>query len=75
MDPETQLKLCAIMFTVLWTAWMLWSFGSFDGANVIVMSICGSGAGCAWYRAMRWQFRRSGMLARDAQLADFAEKR
>ena len=75
MDPETQLKLCAIMFTVLWTVWMLWSFGSFDGANVIVMSICGSAAGYAWYRAMRWQFRRSGMLARDDHSADFAEKR
>jgi hypothetical protein len=75
MDPETQLKLCAIMFTALWTAWMLWSFGSFDGAHVVIMSICGSAAGYGWYRAMRWQFRRSGMLAGDDHSADFAEKR
>ena len=75
MNPETQLKLCAMMFTVLWTGWMLWSVGSFDRVNVIMMATCGSVAGYAWYRAMRWQFRRSGMLPRDDHPADLAEKR
>ena len=74
LNPETQLKLCAIMFTILWTAWMLWSVGSLDRANVIAMTACGSTAGYAWYRAMRWQFRRSGLLPRDEHPADFAQK-
>ena len=64
MNTATQLKLCAVMFTVLWTAWMLWSSGSLDHVNVILLSICGIAAGYAWYRAMRWQFKRSGMLPR-----------
>jgi hypothetical protein len=75
MNPETQLKLCAIMFTILWTAWMLWSVGSFDRVHVIMMTICGSAAGYAWYRAMRWQFRRSGLFPGDEHSGDFAEKR
>jgi hypothetical protein len=45
LNPETQLKLCAIMFTVLWTGWMLWSSGSLDRVNIILMTICGTAAG------------------------------
>jgi hypothetical protein len=54
---------------------MLWSSGSLDHVNVILLSICGIAAGYAWYRAMRWQFQRSGMLPRDDHPADLAEKR
>ena len=75
MITTTQLKLCAVMFTVLWTGWMLWSSGSLDRVNVILLSTCGIAAGYAWYRAMRWQFQRSGMLPRDDHPADLAEKR
>jgi hypothetical protein len=75
MHPITQLKLCAIMFTVLWTGWMLWSSGSLERANVIVLSVCGVAAGYAWYLAMRWQFQRGGMLVRDDHPADVVEKR
>jgi hypothetical protein len=75
MNPATQLKLCAIMFTVLWTGWMLWSSGSLDRVNVIMLTGCGVAAGYAWYRAMLWQFRRSGMVGRNDNHADFVEKR
>ena len=64
MNPETQLKLCAILFTVLWTVWMLWSSGSLDRVNVILMTICGMAAGYAWYRAMRWQLPRGRVPSR-----------
>jgi hypothetical protein len=75
VNTATQLKLCAVMFTVLWTGWMLWSSGSLDHVNVILLSTCGIVAGYAWYRAMRWQFQRSGMLPRRDHPADLAEKR
>jgi hypothetical protein len=75
LNPETQLKLCAILFTVLWTVWMLWSSGSLDRVNVILMTICGMAAGYAWYRAMRWQFRRSGLHSQDERSARPATKR
>ena len=74
MNTGTQLKLCAVMFTVLWTAWMLWSIGSLDHVKVILLSTCGIAAGYAWYRAMRWQFQRSGMLPRNEHSADSAAK-
>ena len=75
MNPATQLKLCAVMFTVLWTVWMLWSSGSLDRVNVIMLSICGIAAGYAWYRVMRWQFRRSGMLPRNEHSSGSTAKR
>jgi hypothetical protein len=74
MNPTTQLKLCAAMFTVLWTGWMLWSSESRDGVRVIMLSICGIAAGYAWYRAMHWQFQRSGMLPRNEHPTDFSKK-
>jgi len=74
VNTGTQLKLCAVMFTVLWTAWMLWSIGSLDHVKVILLSTCGIAAGYAWYRAMRWQFQRSGMLPRNEHSADSAAK-
>jgi hypothetical protein len=75
LNPETQLKLCAILFTVLWTGWMLWSSGSLDRVNIILMTICGTAAGYAWYRAMHWQFRRSGLHSQDERSARPAAKR
>jgi hypothetical protein len=75
MNPVTSLKLSAIAFTVLWTGWMLWWGGSFERANIILLTICGIVAGYVWYRAMRWQFQRSGMLPRNERPADPAGKR
>jgi hypothetical protein len=75
VNPATQLKLCAVLFTVLWTGWMLWSSGSLDRVNVIMLSICGIAAGYAWYRAMLWQFHRSGMLPRNEPSAGSTEQR
>jgi hypothetical protein len=65
MKPTTPLKLCAIAFTVLWSGWMLWWSGSYDRANVIILTICGSIAGYLWYLAMRWWFRRISLLPRN----------
>jgi hypothetical protein len=68
MNPITRLKLSAVMFTVLWTGFMLWWSGMFEPANIILLSICGALVGYFWYRAMRWQFQRVGMLPRDEQV-------
>ena len=62
MNPATSLKWSAVAFTVLWTGWMLWWSGIYDAANIIILPICGGIAGYGWYRIMRWQFRRRGML-------------
>jgi hypothetical protein len=64
-NPDTRLKLSAVAFTVLWTGWMLWWSGSYDRVNIIMLTICGVAVGYGWYRAMRWQFRRIGLLPRD----------
>ena len=60
--PLLPLKAGAIVFTLLWTAWMMWWSGSFSSANVIILAVCGAAVGYFWYRAMRWQFERMGML-------------
>ena len=52
---------------------MLWWSGSLERANVIILTICGAAAGYAWYRAMRWQFRR--MRLRHEHPAGSPEKR
>jgi hypothetical protein len=57
MKPAIPLKLCSVAFAVLWTCGMLWSSGIIDRANVIILSICGTFAGLAWYQAMRWAFQ------------------
>ena len=62
MTPTTPLKLSAIAFTVLWSGWMLWSSGSYEPANIIILAVCGSVAGYLWYRIMRWCFRRMHLL-------------
>ena len=65
MNTDIRLKLCAVAFTILWTGWMLWWSGSLDRVNVTMLTICGGAVGYFWYRAMRWQFRRIGLLPRD----------
>ena len=72
MNPTTPLKLSAIAFAVLWTIWMVWWSGAFDRVNVIMLTICGIAVGYGWYRAMRWQFRRRGMLPPKQRRADAA---
>jgi predicted glycosyl hydrolase (DUF1957 family) len=66
MKPTTPLKLSAIAFTVLWSGWMLWWSGTYEPANIIILSVCGSIAGYLWYRGMRWSFRLMRLLPRDA---------
>jgi hypothetical protein len=56
MKPIIALRLSSIAFGAIWTAGMLWSSGSIDGANVIILAIVGSLAGYAWCYAMRWAF-------------------
>lgn len=65
MNPATRLKLSAIAFTVLWAGWMLWWSGSYDRVNIVMLSICSVAVGYFWYRMMRWQFQRMGMLSCD----------
>ena len=59
--PLLPLKAGAIALTLLWTAWMMW-WSSFSSANVVILAVCGAAVGYLWYRAMRWQFERMGML-------------
>lgn len=75
MRATTPLKLSAISFTVLWTAWMLWWSESFDAVSIVMLTICGIAVGYAWYRAMRWQFERSGLLPKDKPPVRTAAKR
>jgi hypothetical protein len=64
MYPTARLKLSAVVFTVLWTGWMLWWSGSLDRVNVVMLAISGAVAGYAWYRAMRWQLPRGRVPSR-----------
>jgi hypothetical protein len=72
MNPATSLKYSAIAFTVLWIGWMLWWSGSFEWANVIILTVSGIVAGYLWYRAMRWYFQRRGLLPRHQHPANSA---
>ncbi|QPF93305.1 hypothetical protein [Bradyrhizobium commune] len=62
--PLLPLKAGAIVLTLLWTAWIMWWSGSFSGVSVVILASCGAAVGYLWYRAMRWQFERMGMLPR-----------
>jgi hypothetical protein len=62
MNPDTSLKWSAVAFAVFWSGGMLWWSGVYDAPNIIILPICGGVAGYFWYRIMRWQFRRRGML-------------
>jgi hypothetical protein len=63
--PSLMLKFGAVVFAMLWTAWMVCWGESEHGVNVILSSLCGIAVGYGWYRAMRWQFRRRGLLPLD----------
>lgn len=65
--PLLPLRAGAIAFTVLWTAWMMWWTGASSSASLLVMLPTGTVVGYLWYRAMRWQFERMGMLPRQDQ--------
>jgi hypothetical protein len=68
--PNMALRLGAVVFALLWTAWMvLWS-GSHDLVDIFILGLCGIAVGYVWYRAMRWQFRRKSLLPPAAQRAD-----
>jgi len=62
VQPTTPLKLSAIAFVVLWTGWMVWWSGSYEPANVVILTTCGCVAGYIWYRIMRWCFRLMRLL-------------
>ncbi|OAF13429.1 hypothetical protein AYJ54_44005 [Bradyrhizobium centrolobii] len=62
--PLLPLKAGAIAFTLLWTAWMMWWSGPFSSVYLTILTLCGAAIGYLWYRAMRWQFERMGMLPR-----------
>ena len=64
MNPDVSLKWSAVAFAIFWSGGMLWWSGVYDAPNIIILPICGSIAGYLWYRIMRWQFRRGGMLPR-----------
>ncbi|MGY8677578.1 hypothetical protein Q2941_07145 [Bradyrhizobium sp. UFLA05-153] len=60
--PLISLKAGAVIFTVLWTTWTMWWSGSHSSANVVILAASGAAVGYVWYRAMRWQFERMGMV-------------
>ena len=33
--------------------------------SLVILTLCGTAVGYGWYRAMRWQFERMGMLRRN----------
>ncbi len=62
--PLLPLRAGAIILTLLWTAWMMWWSSSFSSPSVVILACCGAAVGYLWYRAMRWQFERMGMVPR-----------
>ncbi len=64
MNPTTPLKLCSLVFAVMWTGWMLWANEPVDRANVVMLVVCGALAGSALYYAVRWVLQLIGLLPR-----------
>ncbi|MCP4617286.1 MAG: hypothetical protein GY844_12745 [Bradyrhizobium sp.] len=62
MNSETHLKLGSIGFAVLWTAGMVWWSGVFNPVNIAILIACGALGAWLWFLAMRWYFRRIGLL-------------
>ncbi|MFO1110321.1 MAG: hypothetical protein U1E61_14130 [Bradyrhizobium sp.] len=62
MKPVLPLKLGSIAFAILWSAWMVWWSGNFGMVNVIMLTVSGGVAAVIWFFAMRWYFRRIGLL-------------
>ena len=65
MDQATRLKLSAVAFTIFWVGGMLWWSGEPHPVNIVILSVCGAGAGYFWYRAMHWWFRRMRLMPHD----------
>lgn len=63
-SPIVPLKLGAVVFAMLWGGWMYWSSGP-SGGGIVLLAVCAAEAGYAWYRIMRWSFRRMHMLPAD----------
>lgn len=68
ISPALSLKLGAIAFAVLFGAWMFWTSGTLDGSLAVLIP-CAAGAGYAWYRMMRWSFRRMMLLPPEDHLS------
>jgi uncharacterized membrane-anchored protein len=64
MQTTVPLKLASIAFAGAWTCWMVWSTASFDTVGIIILTMCGTVAGIAWYFVMRWLFRLIHLLPR-----------
>jgi len=64
MKPDTPLKLSSIAFAILWTAWMVWWSDVFSVVNIGMLAVSGAVAAWLWFLAMRWYFRRIGLLPR-----------
>ena len=60
----TRLKLSSLLFAVLWTVFMIVWSGDFAIVNIVVMTLAGAIGGVLWFFAMRWYFRRVGLLPR-----------
>ena len=62
MRSETVLKLSAVVFAVLWTAFMWWDRAPLEISGVIALLACGALAGALWYwlygKWFRWYFQR-----------------
>src|ERR1700736_998105 len=68
--PVAPLTLSAIVFAATRIGWMDWWSVSLAPVNIIMLESSGAAVGYTRYRAMRWQFRRRGMLARNARTSD-----
>ncbi len=53
MTPKSRLIVLSIFFAVAWTLLMLWWSGSFEAANIVILTISGAIAGVLWYLGMR----------------------
>jgi hypothetical protein len=62
MNASTPLKWGAIAFAVFWTVAMLWWMGATGPVEILIPAFCGALGSYGWYHAMRFAFRRAGLL-------------
>ncbi|CAN0458788.1 unnamed protein product [Phaeothamnion confervicola] len=60
MKPTLPLILCAFVFALLWSGWMV--FLSVEPRTLAITAGCAFVAGWLWYRIMCWCFRRMRLL-------------